>query len=93
MSLVSAVAIYFIVWWLVFFLVLPWGVRTQEEDRDVFEGSVPSAPSRPGLLRKVLVTTVIAAATLAGVWWILASDLTLNDLPLPNPLEARVEAG
>jgi predicted secreted protein len=29
MSLATAIAIYFIIWWVVLFAVLPWGVRSQ----------------------------------------------------------------
>ena len=31
MSWTTAIAIYFMIWWVVLFAVLPWGVRTQEE--------------------------------------------------------------
>ncbi len=31
MSLASALAIYFIIWWLVLFLVLPFGIRNAHE--------------------------------------------------------------
>ncbi|MCB1491238.1 MAG: DUF1467 family protein, partial [Rhodobiaceae bacterium] len=31
MSIASGVAIYFLIWWLVLFAVLPFGVRTQAE--------------------------------------------------------------
>ncbi len=59
MSLTSAIAIYFIIWWVVLFMVLPWGVRTQEEDGDVIPGTAPSAPVRPRMFRKVIATTIV----------------------------------
>ena len=39
-------AVYFIVWWLTLFAVLPIGLRTQAEDNEVVLGTVPSAPAR-----------------------------------------------
>ena len=30
----SAIAIYFVLWWIVLFVVLPFGVRSQSEDGD-----------------------------------------------------------
>ena len=38
-------AIYFIVWWLVFFAVLPWGIRSQDEHGHVVHASDPGAPA------------------------------------------------
>ena len=37
-------AIYFLIWWLTLFAVLPWGVRNQEEAGDVVPGSDPARP-------------------------------------------------
>ena len=39
-SLTTAIAIYFIIWWTVLFAVLPFGVRSQEESGAVAPGSV-----------------------------------------------------
>ena len=41
-------AVYFIVWWLTLFAVLPIGLRTQAEDNEVVLGTVPSAPQSSG---------------------------------------------
>jgi predicted secreted protein len=59
-ALTTAFAIYFIVWWLVLFAVLPWGVRSQQESGGVVPGSDPGAPILPRLLRKLLWTTLIS---------------------------------
>lgn len=61
MSFFSTFAIYFIIWWLTLFLVLPIGLRTQAEDDSVVPGSVESAPSRFRAGRVVLMTSVLAA--------------------------------
>ena len=68
MNLISLTAIYFVVWWVVLFAVLPWGVRTQQEEGDVVLGTTPSAPVRPLILRKVLATSVVAGIIVAGLW-------------------------
>ena len=60
MSIVTALAIYFIVWWLVLFAVLPFGVRSQQERGEVTPGSDPGAPAIPRLARKLLWTTIVA---------------------------------
>ena len=65
----TMLAIYFIFWWLVFFTVLPWGVRSQEEHADVVRGSDPGAPAVHGLKTKMLWTTVVSAIVFGGFYW------------------------
>jgi predicted secreted protein len=60
LSLTTALAIYFLVWWVVLFAVLPFGVRSQEETGNVVPGSDPGAPALPGLRKKLIWTTVVA---------------------------------
>lgn len=65
MSVTTALASYFIVWWLVLFAVLPWGVRSQAEDGEVIHGSDPGAPAIPHLRAKLLWTTLVSAGLFA----------------------------
>ena len=87
MGITSALAIYFIIWWLVFFCTLPFGVRTQAEAGSVLAGSAPSAPVRPFLRRKVVATTAISVVVFAGVYAILTSGLTLDAIPFVPHIE------
>ena len=65
MSTPTIVAIYFIIWWVVLFTVLPWGVRSQEEGGDVVSGSDPGAPVIPRLWWKLVWTTVVSSVVFA----------------------------
>ena len=65
MNLLTIVAIYVVVWWICIFVVLPIGVRTQDEEEDTILGTVGSAPARPMLGRKAIAATVLAAVV---VW-------------------------
>ncbi len=64
MALTTAFAIYFVIWWIVLFAVLPWGVHSQQESGDVVPGSDPGAPKLPRLLVKVIWTTLISFVVL-----------------------------
>jgi predicted secreted protein len=75
------VAIYFVVWWIVLFAVLPWGYRTQAEAGDVTPGTESSAPARFPMLRVALVTTLVAAVVFACIYAILNSGITFDDIP------------
>jgi predicted secreted protein len=68
MGIGSLIAIYLVVWWLVLFAVLPWGVRTQQEEGDVVLGTAHSAPTRPMLVRKAIVTSLIALVIVFLIW-------------------------
>ena len=65
MSLTTAAAIYFILWWVTLFAVLPWGVRSQQESGDVVAGTDPGAPSIPKLKAKLVWTTLVATVVFA----------------------------
>jgi predicted secreted protein len=54
-------AIYFVVWWLVLFLTLPFGVRSQHEDGASVPGTDPGAPIATQMGRKLIWTTIISA--------------------------------
>jgi predicted secreted protein len=60
MSITGAVVIFVVVWWMVFFTMLPLGVRGQAEMNEVTPGTEPGAPIEPDLKRKALWTTLIA---------------------------------
>src|SRR5947207_1040456 len=64
-SLPTALAIYFIIWWVVLFAVLPWGVRSQEETGAITPGSDPGAPAIPKLKAKLVWTTLISGGVFA----------------------------
>ena len=57
----TAFAIYFVLWWLVLFLTLPFGVRSQHEDGEGAPGTDPGAPILTGMRRKLIWTTIISA--------------------------------
>ena len=81
MSWTTGVAIYFIVWWITLFAVLPWGVRSQAESGDVVPGSDPGAPAIPHLLAKLIWTTVVASLVFALAALVYVYRLvTLDDL-------------
>ena len=54
---VTAAFVYVVVWWVVLFAVLPWGVRTSENPEP---GMASSAPVEPRILRKFLITSLVA---------------------------------
>ena len=74
MTLPMGIAIYFTMWWIVLFAVLPFGVRSQHEETDYSQGTDPGAPSNPRLLLKAACTTVVSAILFAGLWYYMSLD-------------------
>jgi predicted secreted protein len=79
MSITLAIAIYLVIWWTVLFAVLPIGVRTQGEDGVVVPGTPASAPTKPRLLRVVVITTLVSCVVFAALWALLRYELVPLD--------------
>jgi predicted secreted protein len=58
-------AIYFVMWWIVLFLTLPFGIRSQHEDGEGSPGTDPGAPVTTGMGRKLIWTTAVSAVLFA----------------------------
>ena len=86
MSVTTAIAIYFILWWVVLFTVLPWGVRSQHESEEpMAPGTDPGAPVRHRIGRTLVWTTIVTTAVFGAVWIVLASGLIPIDLLTESP--------
>lgn len=61
MGWASGLVVYGVLWWVVFFAVLPWGIRAQDEtDQGTVQGTPGSAPDRPRIWMKAAITTGIS---------------------------------
>ncbi|MGI9508713.1 MAG: DUF1467 family protein [Geminicoccaceae bacterium] len=72
MNVLSTALIFLVSWWLILFMVLPFGAAPSDE---VVQGTVKSAPAKPRLLIKFLITTVLAIGATVGIQWLLQSGL------------------
>jgi predicted secreted protein len=82
MSWVSVAALYFILWWIVLFATLPFGLRTQDDENDVTLGTVRSAPRGPHMLRAFVRTTIVSAILLLIFYGVTKGlDLGIDDIP------------
>ena len=59
-------AIYFVLWWIVLFVTLPFGERSQHEDGEGAPGTDPGAPVMARMGGKLIWTTVISAVIFAA---------------------------
>jgi predicted secreted protein len=79
MTTTTAVAIFFLIWWVVLFAVLPWGIRSQHEGGEIAPGTDPGAPTAPKLGRKLVWTTVVAGVIFAACYVVYTDRLISLD--------------
>jgi predicted secreted protein len=67
LSVAGATGLYFVLWWLVLFAILPIRIRTQAESGQVVPGTEPGAPDSPALHERAIWTTVASAIVFVAV--------------------------
>lgn len=72
MNWVTGVVVYTLIWWTVLFVVLPFGAHPA--DADATPGGWRGAPANPHILRKAIVTTVLATALWGMAYLLITSD-------------------
>lgn len=71
MNLTGGIVLYASLWFLVLFVLLPIGERSQDEAGEVVPGTPKSAPDNPMLKRKAIWASVIAAVLWCGIAWLI----------------------
>ena len=81
MGPVWTLSIYFVVWWISLFAILPLGIRNHEETGvRLPQGADPGSPVNPNLKRKARTTTWVAAIITALIWIVVQFNL----IPIPQ---------
>ncbi len=88
MSFFTAFAVYFIIWWLTLFLMLPYGVRSQAEAENVVPGTDPGAPVNAQAAVKLLANTIVAAL-IFGAWYCVTHVMGYGFGDIPQHCPAR----
>lgn len=86
MSVAFGIAIFFMLWWIILFAMLPFGLhRTQEEAGEIVPGTEPSAPSKPKFLKVILLTTIVTTIVFSAYLTLRQSGFGLDDIPFFQP--------
>jgi predicted secreted protein len=72
MDWLGTAVVFAIVWWLILFMVLPFGAAPPDE---VEPGMATSAPAKPRIAVKMAITTLLAALVTAMIVWLMDSGL------------------
>lgn len=80
MSIMSAIALYGILWFLTMFIVLPIRLKTQGDVGQVVPGTHASAPSEIQMWSKVKLTTLISTVAFVTVAVVIWSEIITFDM-------------
>ena len=79
MNLTGSIIIYVLIWWIVFFSLLP--VDVDRSQKNSVEGVDPGAPENPKLIKKLIYTTLITSIIFIGIFLLVKYDyLNLRNL-------------
>ena len=81
MSKFTIFGIFFIMWWIVFFIVLPLNITTHMDKGINIKGMHGSVPINPKLVYKLIVTTIVTFIILLSLVLLFHFDiLTMNKI-------------
>jgi predicted secreted protein len=72
MGWATGIMVFFVIWWTILFCILPLGVRRLENPG---AGEERGAPERPELMRKAVITTIVAAVLWLAFYGLYQSDV------------------
>ena len=76
MGITGSIIVYVLIWWIIFFSVLPVGIQSNNEKfRERIEGVDPGAPNNPNIVRKFLITTIITSIIFLVIYYLVKFDL------------------
>ena len=71
MSITGSIIVYVMIWWVVFFSVLPIGIQSKKEIfKERVEGFDPGAPNNPKIAKKFLITTIITSILFIVIYYL-----------------------
>ena len=76
MGITGSIIVYVMIWWIIFFSVLPIGIQSNKEVfKEKLGGSDPGASKNPKILKKFLITTLITSIIFAVIYYLVEVNL------------------
>jgi len=75
MSTTGSLIVYISIWWIVFFSVLPIGIKSQNAKfTDELHGNDRGAPKNPKIKKKFLITTLITSVLFFVIYYLVSQN-------------------
>ena len=76
MGITGSIIVYVLIWWIIFFSVLPIGVQSKKEQfKERIDGIDPGAPNNPKIGNKFLITTIITSIIFIVIYYLVKFNL------------------
>ena len=76
MGITGSIIVYVLIWWVIFFSVLPLGIQSNKKKfKERIDGMDPGAPINPRIGKKFLITTIITSIIFIVIYYLVKLDL------------------
>ena len=76
MGITGSIIVYVMIWWIIFFSLLPVGIQSNKQVfKEKIGGMDPGAPKNPKIGKKYLITTLITTIIFAVIYYLVEIDL------------------
>ena len=76
MGITGSIIVYVLIWWIIFFSVLPVGIQSNKEKfKEKIDGIAPGAPINPKIGKKFLITTLITSIIFIVIYYLVELNL------------------
>ena len=75
MGITGSIIVYVMIWWIIFFSLLPVGIQSNKEVfKEKIGGMDPGAPKNPEIAKKFIITTLITTIVFAVIYYLVKFD-------------------
>ena len=76
MGITGSIIVYVLIWWIIFFSVLPVGIQSNKERyKEKIGGIDPGAPNNPKIGKKFLITTIITSIIFIVIYYLVKFNI------------------
>ena len=72
MSITGSLIIFVLIWWIIFFSLLP--IDVDRKHKEIVEGADKGSPENPKIIKKIIYTTVITSIIFIGIFMLVKYD-------------------
>ena len=72
MSITGSLIIYVLIWWIIFFSLLP--IDVDRKHKEMIEGVDKGSPENPKIIKKIIYTTIITSIIFIGIFMLVKYD-------------------
>ena len=72
MSITGSLIIFVLIWWIIFFSLLP--IDVDRKHKEMVEGADKGSPENPKIIKKIIYTTIITSIIFVGIFMLVKYD-------------------